>query len=372
MVERSWRFPPPPPKGVLPLELGATKAAAAYVRRFLALVLATSVALTFIGVYVAIYKLGMRSIPLLAALVLGAVLSFVLTLLEEQYAGRYSGLHRRVVRLPQAARYPIERLLALVALIISAPTFLIISLLVRFDSEGPILVRMTKVGRFGRPFTRLTFRTVSLLQEQYDEGNPQSKAQSAWQMTRVGGALRRSSLDKLPMLINVVKGEMALFGEPAQAPDDLLASGALYLPRLVRRPGVVRVQHEANWSVRVPPLLSKVAAYLQTAITEHRHEKNSKVLLLQIRHADDEGPERCFVLTFWVAGANEPEIRSHLKELGVSDVDVLVGSASQSAALIEAAWTAWCDLPHRHTDEPLRQLGGQRSASTQETPRLER
>jgi lipopolysaccharide/colanic/teichoic acid biosynthesis glycosyltransferase len=355
MAERGRKFPLLSSRAVLPLELGPAEAAAAYLRRFLSLMLAASVALTFVGIYVAIYKLGVRSVPLLTGVASGVVLSLILALLEGKYAARYSRLPLRSLRLPQAVRYLIERFLALLILLLFAPSFLVIALLVRLDSKGPIFVRRVKVGRFGRPFSRLTFRTVRAMYDEYDENNPQTKAKAVWKVTRVGSVLRRFSLDELPTLINVVKGEMTLFGEPPQAPDDLLAAGAFYLPRLTQRPGVVRVQHETDWLSNVPPKLSDVATYLRQAITDHRHEDNSKVFLLQVRHTET-GPEGAFVLTVWVAGANEPEIRSHLKELGVSNIDVIAGSAEQTAALIEAAWTAWCDLPHRQADESLRQL----------------
>lgn len=364
MTERSWRFPPPSSRGLLPLELGTADAVAAYLRRLLALILATSVALTFIGVYVAIYKLGMRSLPLLVGIVFGIGLSFLTTVLEGQHTEHYSRLRLRLLQLPQAIRSAVERLLALFALLISAPTFLVIALLVKLDSKGPVFVRITKVGRFGRPFSRLTFRTAKLQQEKYDQLDPRSKAHTVWKVTRVGSVLRRSSLDKLPMLINVAKGEMALFGDPPRTPDDLLASGALYLPRLLWRPGVMRIQHRPDWSPEVPPHLSNVAAYLRLAITDHRHEENTKLFLMQIRRTDTQAHETAFVLTCWVAAANEPEIRGRLKELGISSVNVIAGSARQSAALIEAAWTAWCDLPHRQEDEPLDRLARRQPAGS--------
>jgi lipopolysaccharide/colanic/teichoic acid biosynthesis glycosyltransferase len=364
MTERSWRFPPPSPRGLLPLELGTADAVAAYLRRLLALILAASVALTFIGIYVAIYKLGMRSLPLLAGIVFGICVSLFTAILEGQHKERYSRLQLRLLQLPQALRSAIERLLAFLALLISAPTFLVIALLVRLDSKGPVFVRMTRVGRFGRPFSRLTFRTLKLQQEKYDERVPRSKAHTVWKVTRIGGVLRHSSLDKLPMLINVAKGEMTLFGDPPRAPDDLLASGALYLPSLLWRPGVMRIQHRSDWSPEVPPHLSNVAAYLRQAITDHRYEENTKLFLMQIKRTDMQANEAAFVLTCWVAAANEPEIRGRLKELGVSSVDVISGSARQSAALIEAAWTAWCDLPHRQEDEPLDRLVGRQPAGS--------
>jgi lipopolysaccharide/colanic/teichoic acid biosynthesis glycosyltransferase len=356
MTERSWKLRPPSSRGLLPLELGTADAIAAYLRRLLSLILAVSVALTFIGIYVAIYKLGMRALPVLVGIVFGIGLSVFSAVLEGQHTRQYSRLRLRLLQLPQAVRSAIERLLALLALLISAPTFMAIGLLVKLDSRGPVFVRMTKVGRFGRPFSRLTFRTVKLGQEKYDEDDPRSKAHTTWKVTRVGGVLRRFSLDKLPMLINVAKGEMALFGDPPETPDDLLASGALYLPRLLRRPGVMRIYHEPDRSAEVPPQLNSVMAYLRRAITDHRHEENAKLFLMQIRRKDMEAREAAFVLTCWVAGANEPEIRVRLKEVGVSSVDVIGGSARQSAALIEAAWTAWCDLPRRQQDEPLDRL----------------
>lgn len=356
MAQRSWRLPPPSSRGLLPLELGATEAVAAYLRRFLTLILAASIALTFIGIYVLIYKLGMRSLLLFVGIGSGIGLSLLTVVLEGQHTEPYSRLRLRILQLPQAVRSVIERLLALLALLLWAPTFLVIALLVKLDSKGPVFVRMTKVGRFGRPFSRLTFRTVKLQQEKYDQEDPRSKAQTAWKVTRVGSVLRRFSLDKIPMLINVAKGEMALFGDPPQTPDDLLASGTLYLPRLLWRPGVMRIQHGPDWSPDVPPQLSNVVSYLRRAISDHRHEEDAKLFLMQIRRTDMEAREASFVLTCWVAAANEPEIRGRLKELGVSGVDVIAGSARQSAALIEAAWTAWCDLPRRQEDEPLDRL----------------
>jgi hypothetical protein len=166
------------------------------------------------------------------------------------------------------------------------------------------------------------------------------------------------------MLINVLKGEMAIFGEPPQAPDDLLSSGALYLPRLVRRPGLLQIQQEAAWRATIPPELIRIRTLLNKAISDHRYEGDSRVFLMQVKHheaersEETEGSEGLFVLTFWVAHANEPEIRDRLKEMEISnlEVDLLAGSAQQIPALIAAAWTAWCDLPYRHEDQRIREF----------------
>jgi exopolysaccharide production protein ExoY len=84
---------------------------------------------------------------------------------------------------------------SLVALILLAPTMLAIAALVKWASEGPIFSEAPRVGRGGRPFMFLQFRCT------YIEGT---------QVTPVGRLICRYSLDKLPQLVNVLRGEMSL------------------------------------------------------------------------------------------------------------------------------------------------------------------
>jgi lipopolysaccharide/colanic/teichoic acid biosynthesis glycosyltransferase len=122
-----------------------------------------------------------------------------------------------------------------VALIVLAPLLGILALLVRMDSAGPALFRQERLGRRGRPFVMLKFRSMRtdaddavhrayvtqlLTKEDPSAGGSQGlfKLENDPRITRVGAFLRRTSLDELPQLINVVRGEMSLVGpRPALA-----------------------------------------------------------------------------------------------------------------------------------------------------------
>jgi lipopolysaccharide/colanic/teichoic acid biosynthesis glycosyltransferase len=120
-------------------------------------------------------------------------------------------------------------LIASVLLIIALPVFLVLAVVVRLTTPGPSLFRQTRVGRHGHPFTLLKFRTMYhgsgdaahreyvrglLTGDQPAPGGPQGlyKLEGDARITPAGHLLRRTSLDELPQLINVLRGEMSLVG----------------------------------------------------------------------------------------------------------------------------------------------------------------
>ena len=107
------------------------------------------------------------------------------------------------------------------SLILSAPLFLIIALLVRFSSGSPVLFRQKRVGEGGQTFNMYKFRTMvngsdKFDPERYDERN--HKVADDPRVTRIGRFLRKTSLDELPQLYNVLRGDMSMVGPRPELP----------------------------------------------------------------------------------------------------------------------------------------------------------
>ncbi len=104
----------------------------------------------------------------------------------------------------------IDVLLSLLAIIILSPILLIISVAVRVDSKGPALFRQGRLTKNGKVFTMYKFRTMIENAEQMGTGL--FNYANDFRVTRVGKFLRKSSLDELPQLFNIIKGDMSIVG----------------------------------------------------------------------------------------------------------------------------------------------------------------
>ena len=105
---------------------------------------------------------------------------------------------------------------SIAGLILLAPFFLIIPILIRLDSPGPAYFRQTRVGLHGRPFRIFKFRTMTI----GGSGDGLALTVRADQrITRVGATLRKSKIDELPQLINVLAGDMSLVGPRPEVPE---------------------------------------------------------------------------------------------------------------------------------------------------------
>jgi len=112
----------------------------------------------------------------------------------------------------------IESMVAVVALVVLSPLIALIALAIALDTPGPAVFRQIRVGRHGEPFAMYKFRTMR-------QGTPEMSKEALLQsggmgaVTRVGWFLRRTSLDELPQLANIVLGQMSLVGPRPALPS---------------------------------------------------------------------------------------------------------------------------------------------------------
>ncbi len=100
--------------------------------------------------------------------------------------------------------------------LVLSPWFLVVGVAVRLSSPGPVLFRSRRVGRFGREFFLLKFRTMT--KDAHLNGPPITVGKDH-RITPLGAILRRAKLDELPQLLNVVRGEMSLVGPRPEVPE---------------------------------------------------------------------------------------------------------------------------------------------------------
>jgi exopolysaccharide biosynthesis polyprenyl glycosylphosphotransferase len=139
-----------------------------------------------------------------------------------------------------------DRMIACIALLVLGPLLVGIAVVIRLDSPGPGLFRQQRVGEAGRPFSIFKFRTmvqdadaqVASLASRSDGNGVLFKMRRDPRVTRVGALLRRYSLDELPQLINVARGEMSLVGPRPPLPREVDGYESDAVRRLRVRPGM--------------------------------------------------------------------------------------------------------------------------------------
>jgi len=140
----------------------------------------------------------------------------------------------------------IDRMVALLALMIAAPILAVCAALVRFTSPGPVIFKQIRVREHGRTFTMYKLRTMTQdaedrladLMELNEVGGGLFKMKADPRITPVGTWLRRLSLDELPQLWNVVKGDMSLIGPRPALPSEVASYDQAARRRLAVKPGL--------------------------------------------------------------------------------------------------------------------------------------
>ena len=155
---------------------------------------------------------------------------------EEPQAGAAGGLAKRVFDVTLAA----------VVLVLLSPVLLAVAALVSWQDGGPVLFRQDRVGRDGKHFDMLKFRSMNVDAESQLDALVASndldgvlfKMRNDPRVTRIGRVLRRYSLDELPQLINVLRGDMSLVGPRPPLPSEVAKYGIDVHRRLLVRPGL--------------------------------------------------------------------------------------------------------------------------------------
>lgn len=140
----------------------------------------------------------------------------------------------------------LDRVLAATLLVLVSPLLAVVALAVKFTSPGPVLYRQTRIGIAGEPFTMLKFRSMvdgahnlrDALVAHNEADGVLFKIRNDPRITPVGSLLRRYSIDELPQLWNVVRGEMSLVGPRPPLPEEVRAYDSDAHRRLRVRPGL--------------------------------------------------------------------------------------------------------------------------------------
>ncbi|MEO0819358.1 MAG: WecB/TagA/CpsF family glycosyltransferase [Pseudomonadota bacterium] len=181
----------------------------------------------------------------------------------------------RLARLEPAAvaKRAMDIAIAAGALLALSPVFLAFGTAIRAESAGPVFFRQTRVGRDGRLFRMLKFRSMyrdaearrAALLAASDRPGLCFKAKADPRITRIGRFLRRTSLDELPQLLNVLRGEMSIVGPRPALPEEVAAYPARARRRLAVRPGITGLwQVSGRADIGFDKMIDMDVAYAET------------------------------------------------------------------------------------------------------------
>ncbi|MBK1813055.1 sugar transferase [Clostridium sp. YIM B02505] len=152
---------------------------------------------------------------------------------------------RRIVY--QSVKRILDILGALFGLIVASPVFLLTSILIKLDSKGPIFFSQQRVGLNGKPFKMYKFRSMVVNAEELKEilqkhnemdGGPMFKMKEDPRVTKIGRFIRKTSIDELPQLINILRGDMSIVGPRPSLPKEVAKFEPWMLERLEVKPGL--------------------------------------------------------------------------------------------------------------------------------------
>lgn len=175
----------------------------------------------------------------------------------------------------------LDFLFSVIVIIILSPLYLIISILIKVDSPGPVLFKQQRLGKDGKVFLIYKFRTMVVGAEKFGDGL-RVKSDSDYRITMIGRFLRKTSIDETPQAINVLKGEMSFIGPRPPStfhPYKYSEYPLHFKKRFVMKPGItglsqVAVRNSVPWDKRL--------VYDITYIDEYSIWLDLKILFLTV------------------------------------------------------------------------------------------
>lgn len=147
-----------------------------------------------------------------------------------------------------------DKIVSFISLVVLLPLFLVVAILIKLDSPGPVFFLQDRVGKDGKIFKVFKFRTMNSDAPEKTKGKYIDKSNPY--VTRVGKILRRTGVDELSQLINVLKGEMSLVGPRPTLPYQVAKYNEYQRKRLLMKPGItswalIHGRNKLTWPERI-------------------------------------------------------------------------------------------------------------------------
>lgn len=137
-------------------------------------------------------------------------------------------------------------ILSIIGLVFTMPILIIIAILIKIEDGGDILFKQIRIGKNGKKFNMYKFRSMrpdaeeikKQLMEHNEMSGPMFKIKNDPRITKIGRFIRKTSIDELPQLINIIKGDMSIVGPRPSLPNEVEAFEPWMMERLSVRPGL--------------------------------------------------------------------------------------------------------------------------------------
>lgn len=154
--------------------------------------------------------------------------------------------HMKHKKIYQFVKRAVDIVCSLIGLLVLMPILLLVAIIVKVESKGPIIFSQDRVGKHGKVFKMYKFRSMVVNAEEIKEQlfnknestGPMFKIKNDPRITEVGKFIRKTSIDELPQLVNILKGEMSIVGPRPSLPEEVSKFEDWMLKRLNVKPGL--------------------------------------------------------------------------------------------------------------------------------------